>query len=54
MVSALYGLLASDGAELATEHVLAELTQTVPLSRSRAEDIAALRAFARGRFVPAR
>jgi hypothetical protein len=54
VVSALYGLLASDGAELATEHVLAELAQTVPLSRSRAEDIAALRAFARGRFVPAR
>ncbi|MFH1177452.1 MAG: AAA family ATPase [Acidobacteriota bacterium] len=54
VVSALYGLLASDGRELATEHLLAEIAQTVPLSRSRAEDIGALRAFARDRFVPAR
>ena len=54
MVSALYGLLASNGRELATEHLLGELAQTVPLSRSRAEDISALRTFARERFVAAR
>jgi len=54
VVSALYGLLAENGSELTTVHLLAEIARTVPLSRSRAEDVEALRAFARERFVPAR
>jgi hypothetical protein len=54
VVSSLYGLLAEGGSELATRHLLAELARTVPLSRSRAEDVAALRAYAHDRFVPAR
>jgi len=39
--------------ELSTQAVLAELEGTVPLSRTRAEEIAALRAWAKGRAVPA-
>jgi hypothetical protein len=39
---------------LTTERVLAELRATVPLSVTRAEDVSALRASARGRFVPVR
>ena len=35
-----------------TELVLAEIQHTVPLSRTRAEDLARLRAEAAGRFVP--
>jgi MoxR-like ATPase len=53
VVSGLYGALhekrALDGA-LLTE----ELTATVPLSRTRAEDVARLRGLAQGRFVPVR
>ena len=41
------------GQPLATAHVAVELAATVPLSRSRAEDVARLRAWAAGRFVPA-
>jgi MoxR-like ATPase len=37
---------------LESRHLLAELDATVPLSRSRAEDIERLRALARDRFVP--
>ncbi len=54
VVAALYGLLAEGGRKLTTEHVLRELQQTVPLSRSRREHISSLREFARDRFVPAR
>lgn len=39
---------------LDTQLLLDELAATVPLSRSRREDIERLRAFARDRFVPAR
>jgi ATPase family associated with various cellular activities (AAA) len=54
VVTALYGLLAEGEGELTTQRIVAELERTVPLSRSRAEDVAALRGFARERFVPAR
>ena len=37
---------------LGTERLLAEVRATVPLSVTRAEDVSALRASARGRFVP--
>jgi ATP-dependent 26S proteasome regulatory subunit len=40
------------GKPLDTDHLLAELGATVPLSRSRAEDVSALRAWAKDRFVP--
>jgi len=39
--------------QLSTEILLAELRATRPLSVTRAEDIAALRAWARDRAVPA-
>ena len=54
VVSALYGLLAEGRDRLATADLLTELGSTVPLSRSRAEDVAALRRLAAERFVPAR
>ena len=41
------------GAELATEHILEEIKATKPLSVTRAEDVEALREWARGRAVPA-
>jgi hypothetical protein len=43
-----------DGATLETQRLTAEVSATVPLSRSRAEDVARLRALARERFVPVR
>jgi hypothetical protein len=43
-----------DRRELATDLLLDELAATVPLSRSRADDIARLRARAREQFVPVR
>ena len=43
-----------DDAALSTERLVQELGATVPLSRSRAEDVARLRAMARERFVPVR
>ncbi len=43
-----------DRQPLSTELVLGELSATVPLSRSRAEDVDRLRALARERFVPVR
>ena len=54
VVSALYGLLSSGRDQLTTADLVAELERTVPLSRSRADDIAALRRLASERFVPAR
>ena len=54
VVAALYGLLAAGNERLTTEHLLAEIHQTVPLSRSRREYVTELREFARERFVPAR
>ncbi|MGH7725970.1 MAG: AAA family ATPase [Candidatus Eiseniibacteriota bacterium] len=54
IVTALYGLIAENGDRLTTERVLKEIVATIPLSRSRAEDIEALRALAEERFVPAR
>ena len=39
--------------QLATQHLLGALAATVPLSTTRAEDIAALRAWAKQRAVPA-
>jgi hypothetical protein len=39
---------------LSTDGILRELCATVPLSRSRAEDVERLRALARDRFVPVR
>lgn len=41
-----------DGVDFSTEVLLTELEATVPLSVSRAEDVAALRSWASGRFVP--
>ena len=52
VVSALYTAFAR-GAELATEHILEEIKATKPLSVTRAEDVASLREWARGRAVPA-
>jgi AAA+ superfamily predicted ATPase len=43
----------SAGTDLTTDGILAEVQGTVPLSKSRAEDIAALRAWAATRAVPA-
>ena len=54
IVTALYAMIADQGETLTTARVLAELQATVPLSRSRREDIESLRAFAAERFVPAR
>jgi SpoVK/Ycf46/Vps4 family AAA+-type ATPase len=53
VISSMYGAL-HDEVELSTEHVLAELRATQPLSVSRKEDIERLRAVARQRFVPVR
>ena len=52
VVSALYSAFAQ-GVPLATRHILDELGQSKPLSVTRAEEIAALREWARGRAVPA-
>ncbi len=52
VVGALYRAFAS-GADVTTDSVVAELRGTVPLSRSRAEDIARLRAWAADRAVAA-
>ncbi len=52
VVSALYTAFARR-AELATEHILEEIKATKPLSVTRAEDVEALREWARGRAVPA-
>lgn len=54
VVAALYGLLGGDGDRLTTESLSAELRATLPLSRTRAEELEALRDFALARFVPAR
>jgi AAA+ superfamily predicted ATPase len=43
----------ADGHELTTQDVLTDLGQTTPLSRTRAEAVAAIRAWAKGRAVPA-
>ncbi len=52
VVAALYAAFA-DGTGLATQHMLAEIRATVPLAVTRAEAVAELRAWARGRAVPA-
>jgi hypothetical protein len=53
IVAALYGMLAEGGHTLTTARVLAEIGETVPLSRSREEEVGELREMARERFVPA-
>jgi ATP-dependent 26S proteasome regulatory subunit len=53
VVAAMYRAYAAQH-ELGTADVSAELAATVPLARTRAEDIAALRRWADGRAVPAR
>ena len=53
VIASLLGAL-HEGVALTTEHVVQELRSTVPLSVSRREDIAELRANAAGRFVPVR
>jgi hypothetical protein len=45
--------LEEDRVELTTEHILEEIKATRPLSVTRAEDIDALREWAKGRTVPA-
>ncbi len=52
VVSALYSAF-SQGPELHTEHLAQEIARTVPLSTTMAERIAELRAWAKGRTVPA-
>jgi hypothetical protein len=47
-------LALQDQQPLTTERILHELSATVPLSRSRREDVERLRALARERFVPVR
>ena len=54
VVAALYGLLDGKGDRLTTEGLSAELAATLPLSRTRAEELEELRALAKERFVPAR
>ena len=51
VVGALYQAYA-DKAELDTDRIVQELRSIVPLSRSRAEDITLLRAWAAGRATP--
>jgi hypothetical protein len=51
VISALLRAL-QDGVPLDTPLLADELAATVPLSRSRAEEVEALRAWAAGRFVP--
>lgn len=51
VVASLYGAL-QKRAPLDTEILLAEISRTIPLSRSRAEDVARIRQMAKGRFVP--
>jgi len=52
IVAALYRAY-SDGTELSTEAIVREARATTPLSRTRAEEIGALRAWAAGRATPA-
>ncbi len=52
VVAALYGLLADRDTTLTTERVLREIAASVPLAVARREEIAALRAHGRERFVP--
>jgi SpoVK/Ycf46/Vps4 family AAA+-type ATPase len=52
VVSALYTAFSRD-ATLSTQHILDELAATRPLSVTRAEEVAELREWARGRAVPA-
>jgi hypothetical protein len=54
IVTALYAMIADQDESLTTKRLVAELGSTIPLSRSRREDIEALRALAAERFVPAR
>jgi hypothetical protein len=54
IVTALYAMIADKDEALTTASIVSELKATVPLSRSRREDIESLRAFAGERFVPAR
>ena len=51
VVGASYRAFAA-GRPLAGEDLMAEIRETVPLSRSRAEDLRALREWAAGRAVP--
>jgi len=52
VVGALYRAFAA-GREVATDDVLEEIQETTPLSRTRAEEVEALRRWARGRAVMA-
>jgi len=52
VVGGMYRAFAA-GRDLTTDDLLSELAETMPISRTRAEDIAALRAWAKGRAVPA-
>jgi len=52
VVAALYSCYA-DGVDLSTDRLVEELGRTEPLSKTRAEDIEALRAWAKERAVPA-
>ncbi len=52
VVAGLYRAYA-DGHDLSTDGILAEIRATTPLSRTRAEDVARLRAWSAGRAVPA-
>ncbi len=52
LIAALYRSLHAK-APLCTQYILDEISQTIPLSCSRREDLERLRASAKGRFVPA-
>jgi hypothetical protein len=52
VVGALYRAFA-DGRDVVTPDLLEEIRRTTPLSRTRAETIAGLRSWARGRATPA-
>jgi SpoVK/Ycf46/Vps4 family AAA+-type ATPase len=52
IVGAMYRAYAA-GVELTSDHVLTELRETTPLSKTRAEDVEAMRRWAQGRATPA-
>ncbi len=53
VIASLYSVLEANGKSVTTDQILEEIRKTVPLSRSRKEQVDALRSFAQDRFVSA-
>ena len=53
VIASLYSVLEANGKSVTTDQILEEIRKTVPLSRSRKEQVDALRNFAQDRFVSA-